>query len=69
MQAQLETLRSARATGTRSVEFTAGNGVSRRVEYRSDSELAAAIADLERRIAGLTGPRITTVRINTSKGF
>lgn len=69
LQAQLESLRSARASGTRSVEYASSNGVKKRVEYRSDSELAAAIADVERRIAVLTGPRITSVRFQTSKGL
>ena len=69
LEAQLETLRKARASGVRRVEFTAGNGNSRMVEYRSDDELAAAIADVERRLAGLRGQRVHTVLISSSKGY
>lgn len=65
MQLQLEALRSARASGVRTVEFEAGNGTRRKIKYRSDAELAAAIADLERRL----GSRIHTVKLHTSKGL
>jgi hypothetical protein len=68
LQGQLEKLRKARAAGVRKVSY--GNGpVSREVEYRSDSELAAAIADLEKQIAGVQGRRITRVRVTSSKGL
>ncbi|MEI9403378.1 phage head-tail joining protein [Mesorhizobium argentiipisi] len=50
LQSQLDTLRRARATGLRSAQ----HGDSK-TEYRSDAELAAAIADLERQIAGVNG--------------
>ena len=66
LTAQLEALRNARASGVRSVEFTAGNGASRRVEYRSDDELQAAISDLEAR---LNPGRAHTILISTSKGI
>lgn len=65
---RLEALRKARASGVRRVEFEARNGVRRLVEYRSDSELAAAIADLERQIAKLRGSRKPVLYINSSKG-
>jgi hypothetical protein len=68
LEAQLAQLRRVRVQGTRVVEFSGGNGVSRRVEYRSDGELAAAINDLERRIAKLNNMRISQVRIQSSKG-
>lgn len=64
MQADLEQLRAVRAMGTRAVEYSDG----RRVEYRTDSELAAAIADLERRIAVEQRPRVSVVRVTYSKG-
>lgn len=58
-----------RASGVRSVEFQ-GGGVGRRVEYRTDREMLAALADLERRIAAMQSPRPspTTIRFATSKG-
>ena len=68
LEVQLAQLHRIRAQGTRVVEFSGGNGVSRRVEYRSDAELASAINDLERRIAKLNNMRISQVRIQSSKG-
>jgi len=54
----------ARAKGVRSVQL---NG--ERVEYKTDAEMASAIADLEARIrrASATAPGV--VRFRTSKGF
>jgi ribosomal protein L29 len=69
LEAQLERLRKARASGVRRVEFASGNGSSRSVEYKSDDELAAAIADIERRLAGLRGQRVHTIKLSNSKGF
>lgn len=65
---ELEALRDAllRARG-RGVRVTMYDG--KRVEYGSDADMAAAIADLERRIARASGagqPRV--VRFSTSKG-
>jgi len=68
LQAELDALRSARASGAREVE-TQTNGVRRRVAYRTDPELAAAIADLERRIAAAGGRRVHTIRFGSSKGL
>jgi hypothetical protein len=68
LEMQLAQLRRVRAQGARAVEFNAGNGVSRRVEFRSDAELASAIGDLERRIASLKNTRIFQLRIQSSKG-
>ena len=69
LEAQLEKLRRARASGLRRVEFSAGNGSQQMVEYRCDDELAAAIADIERRLALLRGQRVHTIKLSTSKGF
>lgn len=67
LQAQLEGLLKARATGVARVEFTSGE--TRRVtEYKSDADMAAAIADLERRIAALSCPAVRTVHFTYSKG-
>lgn len=59
-----DTLAAARAAGTRSVQ--AGDS---RVEYKTDGEMAAALADLDRQISAARGQRITCVRIASSKGF
>lgn len=64
LQTYLETLIAARAKGLRVVEYQ-----GQRVEYKTDGELASAIADIERRIAVAQGTRIHTVRIETSKGL
>jgi hypothetical protein len=64
LNAQRDRLAEIRAKGVRAVEYS-GN----RVEFRSDEEVAAALADVERRIAALQGTRINTVRIETSKGL
>nr|WP_084697434.1 hypothetical protein [Paracoccus sp. S4493] len=64
---ELITLRDAliraRASGTRSVEYE-----GKRVTCANDSEMAAALADLERRIAGFGISRSATVRFRMSKG-
>jgi len=69
LQSQLENLRNARAGGISRLSFA--SPISRReVEYRSDAELAAAIGDLERRIAAQSvsaAPKL--VYFNTSKGL
>lgn len=69
LAAQIENLRQCRAKGVLRVRDTSGSGHVTEVEYRSDAELAAAISDLERRLAGLRGSRIRTVRINSLKGL
>jgi len=53
----------ARASGTRSVEYE-----GRKVAYATDSEMATALADLERRIKTATQPRLGAVRFTTHKG-
>jgi transposase len=69
LRSQLESLRTARASGVRSIEFRSGNGSSRRVEYKDDAQMAAAIADLERQIAAIEGRRVSTIHLRTSKGI
>jgi len=64
LQEQLETLREARASGLRKVKYG-----EREMEYRTDEELAAAIADLERRIAQQNGGAVHTIKLYSSKGF
>ena len=65
LQARLETLRAQRATGVATVQFSDG----RQIVYRTDSQIAAAIADLERQVANMTTTPITTVLVAGSKGL
>ncbi|TIL25596.1 MAG: hypothetical protein E5Y88_11595 [Mesorhizobium sp.] len=60
LQARLEALRKARATGVRSVRH--GETAT---EFRPDAEIASAIADLERQITALEGrPRVRRIYIS-----
>lgn len=65
---ELETLRDAlirsRAQGLRSVMYD-----GHRTEYATDAEMAAAIADLDRRIAVASNARPSTIAFKTSKGL
>ncbi|SCW56511.1 phage head-tail joining protein [Ancylobacter rudongensis] len=64
LEDRLARLRSVRADGVRRLRYTDG----KEVEYRTDSELAAAIADVERQIAGANAPA-KVVYLATSKGL
>ena len=64
LQDRLEKLREVRAFGVRSVEYH-----DRKHEYRSDAELAAAIADLESQIARISRRPIRMVYVTASKGL
>lgn len=64
LTARLEALQDTRASGVLTLDYD-----GRRVTYRSDPELAAAIADLERRIGALRGTRVTDVHIHSTKGL
>lgn len=60
-----DALLRARYSGTRSVTYG-----DRRVEYGSDAEMQAALADLERRIGAAQGPTpVSTIYINPQKGI
>lgn len=65
---ELETMRDellrARAKGVRTLQL---NG--ERVEYKTDAEMASAIADLEARIRRASAATAGAVRFTTSKGF
>lgn len=67
--ASLEEMRDAlvraRASGTRSVTYSDG----RRVEYKTDAEMSAAIADLDARLRLASGASASTIRFSSSKGF
>ena len=58
-----DALMAARYRGVRTVEYD-----GKRVTYASDGEMAAALADLNRQIAGATD-RISVVRVQSSKGL
>jgi phage FluMu protein gp41 len=65
MTAQRDALFAARFAGIRTVEYD-----GKRVTYASDAEMAAAITDLERRIAGLgEGGRKRRILTSASKGL
>lgn len=65
LEASLAALITARSAGVKRTRGPDG----REIEWQSDSAMAAAIADLERRIADARGVRVRTVVFNTSKGI
>ena len=65
LNARLETVRVARATGTLRVDFPDKSGVT----YKADAELAAAEAALVRELAALQGTTIHTIRVGSTKGL
>ncbi len=64
LQAQRDALLEARSNGVLTVEYE-----GRRVTYKADAELAAALANVEQRIAALDGRRITEIRVKSAKGL
>jgi hypothetical protein len=65
LTAKRDALLDARWRGVRTVEFE-----GRRVTHATDAEMAAAIADIERRIdAARTGGRRRIVRTTAAKGL
>lgn len=64
LQEQIDALRAARARGVQSL--TLGNGEM--VMYKSDAQMAEAIADLQHQIDAQNGRQLRTVRFTTSKG-
>ncbi len=67
--AMLIALYKARASGALEVEYD-GGGTSRRVRYKSDRDLANAIAALEAKIAAdAGGASVNVVKIRSEKGF
>jgi hypothetical protein len=65
MTARRDALLEARCRGVRTLDID-----GRRISYASDAEMAAAIADLERRIADASaGARRCIVRTTASKGL
>ena len=68
LQVLREQLLSARGAPEQRIRFRQGDQ-EEDVTYRTDSELAAALRDVERRIALASGTKITTIRLSTSKGI
>lgn len=58
-------LQSARYSGTRAVQDANGE----RIEYKSDSEMARALASIDAEISTLQQRRPQQVRFQTSKGI
>jgi hypothetical protein len=63
LEAWRDALLKARYAGLRNVEID-----GRRVSYATDSEMATALADLERRITSSQSDRVRQVRIQSTKG-
>jgi hypothetical protein len=63
LEGMREALLKARFAGVRTVEYE-----GRRVTYATDAEMAAALADLDRRVGAASAPRVTQVRIRSWKG-
>jgi hypothetical protein len=64
LDAQLDRLRTARASGVSRVVI---DGIE--TAYKTDAEMSAAEAALVNRIAALTGAAVHTIRITASKGL
>lgn len=65
LQTRLDALQKSRAAGTRSVRFG-----DHQIDYKSDSEMAAAVADVKQQILLGSGTGLVhTVRVSSSKGF
>ena len=63
LESLLDALIRARAQGVRSLLYD-----GKRVEYGTDAEMAAAIADLERRIATASATAVKTIAFLSRKG-
>ena len=63
LESLLDALIRARAQGVRSLLYD-----GKRVEYGTDAEMAAAIADLERRIATAGATAVKTIAFLSRKG-
>lgn len=60
-----DALQAARYSGARKVVYG-----GKETEFKSDSEMAAALAALNRQIdAAGTGPRVSLIRVSSSKGI
>lgn len=66
--ADLQSLRDKLLTARASGISLLHNG-DQRVAYKTDAEMAAAIADLDRRISAMQADRVSTVLFSSSKGL
>ncbi|MDX3805296.1 MAG: hypothetical protein QHC89_02595 [Bosea sp. (in: a-proteobacteria)] len=64
LQQQIDDIRALRARGDKRVQFG-----DEEVEFQTGRDLALAEQDLERRINALTRPKVTAIRIVSSKGL
>lgn len=64
LTAQRDRLQEIRFKGVDSYSIS-----GRSMSYRSDEELGAAIADLDRRIAALSSKQVRRIVVGTTKGF
>lgn len=65
LRAWRDELERARYAGERAVQYG-----DKRVEYRSDTEMRSALADLNRQIDAASGtPRVSMIRFSSSKGI
>jgi len=65
---QRAALVAARHTGALRTTFKSG-GTERTTEFKSDSEMAAALAAIDRELAGLAGRRVNTFLPIFKTGF
>ncbi len=61
---RLATLQAQRASGVAEIQVD-----GRTIRYRTDTEIAAAIADLERQLAASTTSPVTTILVAATKGL
>ena len=64
LEAMRDALLRARAAGVRKAAVD-----GKEISYQDDESMAAALADLERRIAAITGSRPATIRFSATKGL
>ncbi len=65
LQAWKAALEAARYAGERSVQYG-----DKKVEYRTDAEMRAALADLNRQMDAVSGtPRVSMILTSSSKGI
>jgi hypothetical protein len=68
LQTELDALKAARRGAELRIKYQGPNGM-REVEYKSDSELAAAIAATESEIAALSNPTAPRIIYPRYKGW
>lgn len=68
LQEKRAALMAARSSGALRTTFRSG-GTERTVEYKSDSEMAAALDAIDAEILRLQGRRRSTIRLSLSKGY